>query len=1170
MARRKNDNGPSLWEEQERHLERRIRRQRALFIPRFLREAASGMPLKGEAQDKAHAIAIRWADLETAGHLPQYKETSIDAQFLDQLFGEGLGYQVKTTSPEAWELEHKFTVPGVGTADAALGEFPKSPEPTVVVELKGALTDLDRDRSNGRTAVQQCWDYLNAMPGCAWGIVSNFKTIRLYHHPKGTLAYEEFSLQELRKRERFNEFYCLFERGGLLHSRLGQLPRALELLRRTIERQNEVGEDLYRSYHSQRLRLIEHLNLRMGKSLDAAIRIAQKLLDRIIFIAFCEDRDLLSENCLKRASDTSRVAAFARARPTNPLWQNFLGLFAEVDLGGKNVGVEHGYNGNLFKPDPEIDNLQLEDEPWIQGFTNFGNYDFSEEVNVEVLGHLFERSITELEKLRVGGLFALKAGEEDSPPVAKGKPKRAPSAAALSKMPKSAQRKRFGIYYTPSAFTALIVERTVDEIVRDRFTALQAEHKVDPESRAKQSPKKLLAYWTACLESLQQVTVCDAACGSGAFLIRAYDALDAQYKSVVHGLAGAMLPLDEITAIEDSIPDLILNKNIYGVDLSQEAVEITQLALWIRSARKDKTLADLSRHIVCGNSLVSDSAVDPKALNWETTFPAIFGKGGAGGFSCVIGNPPWERVKVQDREFFSLVDPVTAGAVNADDRKKRIAAMPKANPELNASYLAARDHAQRLLDYARGSDRYPLTGKGDVNLYMLFAELAGTLVAPDGLVGLLVPSGIATDDTTKEFFSTLMDSKRLVSLYDFENRDKVFEDVDGRFKFTALVYGGEKRKKDKADFVFFAHNVEDTIEVNKQRHIPLTAADMALVNPNTKTCPIFRTRRDADLTKAIYKRIPILIDQNRKKGGNSWGIKFLRMFDQTNDAGKFHPAKFWDKKGYSLDGNVYVKAKKRALPLYEAKMVQAFDHRAASVLIEEANWVRQGQKAESSLVQHQNPEFSVDPRWWVDETAVSGVTQGRGRDWLLCYKDITSATNERTMIASFLPWVAVVNSAPLIFPDSSIEPRRECCLLANLNSSVFDYVARQKVGSVHLNFFIVEQLPTLPPDTYADKCRWSKKQTLEQWISDRVLKLSCTADDMKPLAKACKFTGSEGGGVHKWRDHERMELRAELDAAFAHLYGISEDDFAYMLSTFPSVPEPATVATLNAYRTLAL
>ncbi len=1182
MARKKSGahNGPSLFEAQERHLDRRVRRQRALFIPRLLSAEAMKLQFKDAAQERAYEIALRWAALETGGHLPKYKETSIDTQFLDQLFGEGLGYQVKTTSPESWQLEHKCPVPGVGTADAALGDFPISPVPKVVIELKGAMTDLDRDRSNGRTAVQQGWDYRNALPECLWVIVANFSTIRLYHREQGTLSYEEFTLQELRVRERFNEFYYLFERGGLLRSRSGQQPRALGLLQKTQERQKEVGDKLYKQYQWRRLELIEHLMKQEGKSLDAAIRIAQKLLDRIIFIAFCEDRELLPKRTLE---DTQKdIRTYSRAK--NPAWENFLDLFVAIDKGAKGKREITAFNGGLFADDPEINALELAEEKWINSFVGFGAYDFSEEVNVEVLGHLFERSITELEKLRIGGLFALKAGLEEAngngttKPVKVGKKptKTLPKDEDLppSKMPKSAQRKRFGIYYTPPAFTGLIVERTIDALVRERLAAIAKRHKVDPDTREDQDSTRLLAYWNDCLESIRAVTVCDPACGSGAFLIRAYDALDAHYKAVVHGLGGAGIAPDELAKLEDAVPDLILNHNLYGVDLSPEAVEITQLALWIRSARKGKTLADLSKHIIHGNSLVSEPAVDPKALGWHKAFPFIFGEGGAGGFACVIGNPPWERVKVQDREFFSLTDPKTAEAVSASDRKQRIAAMPTVNPELHSSYLVARERAQKMLDYARlpvtQGGRYPLTGKGDINLYMLFAELASKLVAPDGLVGLLVPSGIATDDTTKEFFSGLMDSKQLVSLYDFENRDKVFEDVDSRFKFSALVFGGAKRETKQADFVFFARAVEETAERNKQRHIALTAADMALLNPNTKTCPIFRTRRDADLTKRIYKRIPILLDKNRQQGGNPWDIKFFTMFHQTNDAAHFQPAKVWVKKGYQLAGNVYKKLKKRVLPLYEAKMVQAFDHRAASVLVDEGNWVRQGQKTETTLVEHQNPEFCALPRWWVEETTVDKTLEAQpgNQPWFMGFKDITSPTNERTMIASFLPRSAVTNKFVLLLTDAA--PRRQACLLANLNSLIFDYVTRQKVGGITLNFFIVEQLPTLPPDTYADKSPWSKKETLECWISERVLKLSCTAEDLKPLATACGFSGSEGGGVHKWRDAERLQLRAELDAAFAHLYGISEDDFAYMLSTFPSVPEPAILATRNAYRDLAL
>jgi hypothetical protein len=246
-------------------------------------------------------------------------------------------------------------------------------------------------------------------------------------------------------------------------------------------------------------------------------------------------------------------------------------------------------------------------------------------------------------------------------------------------------------------------------------------------------------------------------------------------------------------------------------------------------------------------------------------------------------------------------------------------------------------------------------------------------------------------------------------------------------------------------------------------------------------------------------------------------------------------------------------------------MVQAYDHRAAGVMIDPDNWVRQGQTVETSLVSHQNPEFVVQPRWWVEQTAVSASTGAPLPPAYLCYKDVTSPTNERTMIAAFIPAVAVVNSAPLVLCPPLISPCQRCCLLANLNSAVYDFVARQKVGGVHLNFFIVEQLATLPPDAYAERCPWNPRQTLERWISDRVLKLTCTANDMLPLAEAADFKE----GVHKWKPDERAQLKAELDAAYFHLYGLSRDDAEYVLSTFTGTARRDVTET-GTYRTAQL
>ena len=361
----------------------------------------------------------------------------------------------------------------MGAADAALGEFPQLNVPLAVIELKGATTDLDRDRSNGRTAVQQCWDYLNALPGCPWGIVSNFRTIRLYHREKGSLCYEEFDLQELRDRDRFDRvlLHLRARRAAAFADRPSSRGRWSCCTRRPIARKASAT-NLYKEYQWRRLELIEHLNRKEGKSLDEAIRIAQKLLDRIIFIAFCEDRELLPEKLLEATRTDVRM--YSRAK--NPAWENFLDLFAAVDKGAKGKREITAFNGGLFADDPAINDLELAEEKWTNAFAGFGNYDFSEEVNVEVLGHLFERSITELEKLRVGGLFALMAGGEDAQaangiiPLAGRRKKTAKARPAggespLSKMPKSAQRKRFGIYYTPPAFTGLIVERTIDALV---------------------------------------------------------------------------------------------------------------------------------------------------------------------------------------------------------------------------------------------------------------------------------------------------------------------------------------------------------------------------------------------------------------------------------------------------------------------------------------------------------------------------------------------------------------------------------------------------------------------------------------------------------------------------------------------------------------------------------
>jgi hypothetical protein len=1104
-----------------------------LVLSRFLKEAAGDKRLDENVIKASHAILVKWADLETSGRLVKLKETQMQGDFLAQVFGDALGYAGPLDGAEVWHREQHYQIAGE-TPDAILGFFRQSEthRPLAVIELKGPKVHLDRDRSNGRTAVAQCWDYLvNTPPECRWGIVSNIVSFRLYERSSTKRAYEHFSLQSLRDFETFKQFYTLFHREGLIDtSTIQREPRAVALFAKSAERQRTVSDKLYDTYSTNRLALIEELHFKQNYSLEDSIEMAQRLFDRIMFIAFCEDRQLLPEKTIPTAWT---VAGFHAV--TNPRWQQFKHLFRFIDEGNETYKIPK-YNGGLFAAH-KVDEIELPDVPWTNFFNTISTYDFADEVNLDVLGHLFERSITELEKLKESGLFG---GDAEK-------------AARYAAMPQSAKRKQLGIYYTPSELTSRIVQYTVEELIAERFAAAAVDFGISEKDARRGIAPTDAEYWRKCLDILRKLKIVDPACGSGAFLFQAYDALEARYNEVVGHLD--QLGEKDAKKLFKQIPTFILQENLYGVDLSPEAVEITQLALWIRSASPGQLLAKLSANIIHGNSLVHDSNVHPAGFDWRERFPDVFNREEAG-FDCVIGNPPWERIKLQEREFFSLPAPEIATSTNAAKRRQLVGKLEADEPELYERYQQALAAADSLLTYCRKSDEYPLTGKGDINTYAVFAELAYRLVAPHGRVGLLVPSGIASDMTTKDFFAAVAENDRLIRLYDFENKKNFFPEVHGSFKFSILNYGGEKAATSKADYVFFIHEVEELEE--KARHIALSAADIKLMNPNTRTCPIFRSRRDAEITKEIYRRVPVLIDEKRKGStGNPWNVSFQRMFDQTNDAELFREADTLKGEGFKLDGNRWTKGKKCFLPVYEAKMVQAYDHRAADVVTDKNNWVRQGQTEKKTLVSYQNPEHLAMPRFWTAQDAVLSKCKELTTHFL-CYKDITSPTNQRTMIAAMLPLVGIVNSAPIILTD--VSTALQCCLLGNLNSFVYDFVIRQKISNIHLNFFIVEQAPMLPPDTYDKPCPWDRRTTLEKWISERVLKLTCTAEDMLPLADACGFTDGSfqaeyGGRLNKWDEAERAELMADLDAAFFHLYGIQRDDVEYILSTFKGIHE---------------
>jgi N-6 DNA Methylase len=507
-------------------------------------------------------------------------------------------------------------------------------------------------------------------------------------------------------------------------------------------------------------------------------------------------------------------------------------------------------------------------------------------------------------------------------------------------------------------------------------------------------------------------------------------------------------------------------------------------------------------------------------FQWEVEFPQVFARE-SGGFDVVLGNPPWERVKLQEKEFFGGHEEI-AGARNAAARKKLIAGLEEEDPALYMSWLAALRKADGESHLARTTGRYPLCGRGDINTYSIFAELMRSLLSTRGRVGCIVPTGIATDATTQFFFRDLIHTGTLVSLFGFENEAFIFPAIHHALKFCLLTAGGAGTVIDSADFVFFARAVTDLAQ--EERHFTLSGGDISLLNPNTRTCPTFRSRRDAEITIGIHRRMPVLIHEG-DASGNPWGISFMSMFHMANDSGLFQDA-----------------ANPHTFALYEGKMIHLFDHRFGTYEGQTEAQAAQGKLPELTDNEHANPDLAIQPRYWVDEKLVNDALQGRwDRDWFLAFRDMTSSVTVRTFVVSAIPRTAVGHKLPLLLPASG----KASHLLGLLGSFVFDFAARQKIGGTSMTFFVVNQLPVLGPDIYRKVASFAD-ETLGDWVEDRVLELVYTAWDIESFAREHGYDGPP----FRWDPERRALLRAELDAALFHAYGLERDDVDYVMDTF--------------------
>jgi hypothetical protein len=531
-------------------------------------------------------------------------------------------------------------------------------------------------------------------------------------------------------------------------------------------------------------------------------------------------------------------------------------------------------------------------------------------------------------------------------------------------------------------------------------------------------------------------------------------------------------------------------------------------------------------------------------FHWHLAFSQVFARGG---FDVVLGNPPWERVKLQEQEFFASRHTGIAGAANAAARKKLIAALPKEDPVLWSSWVAACRSAEGQSHFLRQSGRYPLCGKGDVNTYAIFAEHNRSILTAKGRAGFIVPTGIATDDTTKDFFGALVEGQQLASFFSFENEEFVFPGVHHAFRFALLTVDSSGNST-RADLVFFARQV--AMLNDRDRHFSLSQDELAALNPNTRTCPTFRSGRDAALNLAIYRRSGVFV-RDGQESGNPWRLEVrTRTWHMAEDAEHFRTRSELLTGGCRLDGNDFEGPSGYSsgiyVPLVEAKMVRHFDHRFGTYEGQEKSQANQGKLPELDDYRHADPFALTFPEYWVSaEEADERLRQWWNRSWLLGWRDICRSTDQRTLIASVVPRCGTGDTFMLAMP--AVEPQLIACLYGCLCSLVVDYAARQKVGGTHLKAHTFKQLPVFGPEAFAKRAPWYGTESIGEWLLRRVIELTYTAWDLEPFARDVGYDGAP----FRWNAERRLLLRAELDAAFFHLYGISHEEADYILETFP-------------------
>ena len=661
-----------------------------------------------KAQNKEHLIS-KWKSYSDHFLNPRVqeeikglKEEQYQGEFLEDLFVKILGYTKPASSSETkFNLTTEYK--NVKDSKKADGAIIFDEKVKAVIELKGTnTTDL------GKIEVQ-AFGYKNNQPDCVYVITSNFEKLRFYID--NAIEHIEFNLFTLTEEEFQLLYLCLGYDN--LSQNVGK-----KIKEESLSEEDVITKKLYKDYSLFKRELHQNLVL-LNPDFEPLelFKKSQKLLDRFLFLFFGEDRHLLPPNSVRQIiTDWNKLQELDVYMP---LYDRFKQYFSYLNTGYKSKNYDvFAYNGGLFKPDEILDTISIDDNLLYKHTLKLSEYDFASEVDVNILGHIFENSLNELDEIK-----AQLEGQE----IDKSKTK----------------RKKDGVFYTPKYITKYIVENTVGKLCEEKKQALEIleEEYFTDKKRQKKTIQGLVEKLDTYRKWLLQLTICDPACGSGAFLNQALDFLIEEHQYIDELQAKLFGDAMVMSDMENSI----LENNLFGVDLNEESVEIAKLSLWLRTAQPNRKLNDLNGNIKCGNSLIDDETVaGDKAFNWQHAFPKVFEKGG---FDVVIGNPPY---------------------VNANDIKKN----------------------STVLEYNYLKSKY-VTAKGTVDLYIYFFEKGLSILNKNGILCYITPNRFLSASYGTALREHIIFNYKLEAVIDYSDKN-VFPDASTYPVITTITQKNSK------------------------------------------------------------------------------------------------------------------------------------------------------------------------------------------------------------------------------------------------------------------------------------------------------------------------------------------------------------------------------------------